>query len=134
MASRFNFLNPAYYIRMEPFARREALKAALRLVGTLNLVLFLAKMEGAKVESDPRNADFGKIRIGNTRAFPTCSASAYRTTAQGSRSPRRSQAATGTQAAMAAAAVMAARPAMTAAEATAASSCSRCNPYSCRAN
>jgi hypothetical protein len=67
MASRFNFLNPAYYMRMEPFARREALKAALRLAGTLNLVLFAAKMAGATVVGDPRNADFGKIRIGNTR-------------------------------------------------------------------
>ena len=67
MASRFNFLNPLFYARMEPFARREALKAALRLAGTLNLVLFTARMAGAKVVTDPRNADFGKIRIGNTR-------------------------------------------------------------------
>jgi hypothetical protein len=67
MASRFNFLNPVYYLRMEPFARRQALKAALRLAGTMNAVLFFAKMGGANVVTDPRNADFGKIRVGNTR-------------------------------------------------------------------
>lgn len=67
LASRLNFLNPTYYLRMEPFARRQALRAALRLTGTLGVVLEAARTAGAEVNTDPRNADFGKIRIGNTR-------------------------------------------------------------------
>jgi hypothetical protein len=58
---------PAYYMRMEPFARKQALRAATRLAGTLSTVLLFAHLAGATVVADPRNADFGKIRIGDTR-------------------------------------------------------------------
>lgn len=67
MASRINMLNPAWYARMEPFARQQAFKAAGTLATTLSMVLIAARMAGAKVEMDPRNSDFGKIRLGNTR-------------------------------------------------------------------
>lgn len=67
LMSRLNFLNPLYYARLSPFARKEALQAAGRLGGMLGLILFTAKMAGAKVGVDPRNADFGKVRIGDTR-------------------------------------------------------------------
>lgn len=67
LASRFNFLNPVYYMRLSPFARQQALRAALRTVGTIGTVLYAAKMAGAKVNTDPTNADFAKIKIGNTR-------------------------------------------------------------------
>lgn len=65
--SRLNFLNPAYYAKLDPFARKQALRAALQLTGTVGATLFLAKMAGADVNEDPRNADFAKIKVGNTR-------------------------------------------------------------------
>jgi len=68
LASRLNFLNPVYYARLHPFARREALRSALQLAGTLSTMLGLAsQVPGVRVQTDPRNPDWGKIRIGNTR-------------------------------------------------------------------
>lgn len=67
LASRLNFLNPLWYANLDPFARKEALKAAASLVLTIGFVLEVAKMAGAKVNTDPRNADFAKMRFGNTR-------------------------------------------------------------------
>ena len=67
MASRFNLLNPFYYTRLDPFTRKEALKAMGGLVSGGMSVLALADAAGAEVGLDPRSADFGKIKIGNTR-------------------------------------------------------------------
>lgn len=67
LMSRLNFLNPVWYARLSPFARKEAIKAGGRLGGTLSLILYAAHLAGADVSLDPRNADFGKIRIGDTR-------------------------------------------------------------------
>jgi hypothetical protein len=67
MASRLNLLNPVYYIKQNPFVRKEAIKSLLTFTGTISTVLGLAKMGGAEVQTDPRNSDFGKIKIGNTR-------------------------------------------------------------------
>src|SRR4029077_3821472 len=68
LASRFNFMNPAYYARLHPFARKEALRSALQLAGTAGTMLALAsRIPGVKVETAPRNPDWGKIHIGNTR-------------------------------------------------------------------
>ena len=67
MASRLNLLNPIYYIKLNPTVRKEALKSLITFSGTAGTVLSLAKMGGAEVGIDPRNADFGKIRVGNTR-------------------------------------------------------------------
>lgn len=67
MASRINLLNPVYYMRLDPFARKEALRAFLSLGAYGSTVLGLATLAGAKVVTDPTNADFGKARFGNTR-------------------------------------------------------------------
>lgn len=67
LASRLNMMSPVYYARLDPYARKEALRAAMRLVGTMGAVLYLAKLGGASVSTDPRNADFAKIRLGDTR-------------------------------------------------------------------
>lgn len=67
LASRVNFLNPVYYAKLDPFARKEALKSLISLVGTVGTVLGLAKMGGAQVGVNPESADFAKMKIGDTR-------------------------------------------------------------------
>lgn len=67
MASRLSTLNPLYYAKLSLFARKEAVKSLLAVGTIATTVLSLAKMAGAQVETDPRSADFAKIKIGNTR-------------------------------------------------------------------
>lgn len=67
MASRLQTFNPARYVRMDPFVRKEALKSLFAFAASTSTVLGLAKMAGADVGLDPRSADFGKIKIGNSR-------------------------------------------------------------------
>ena len=67
LASRVNFLNPVYYFRLDPFARKEALKAFLALGATATTILEIAKTGGADVSTDPTSADFAKIKVGNVR-------------------------------------------------------------------
>lgn len=67
IASRFNLLNPAWYLKQSPPVRKEAIKSFAEFVGVGIGILSLAKLGGADVEIDPRSTDFGKIKIGNTR-------------------------------------------------------------------
>ena len=67
MASRINMLNPYTYIKLPKGVRSEAIKSLLSF-GAISLTIAgLAKSSGADIELDPRNADFLKIKIGNTR-------------------------------------------------------------------
>lgn len=67
MASRLSLINPAFYMKLDPTVRKEALKSLGAFVGTGISILALAKANGAEVSADPRSADFGKIKNGNTR-------------------------------------------------------------------
>jgi len=68
IASRVNLLNPAYYIKLDPMVRKEAVKSLLAF-GTIAATiagLFDAN-DDWNVETDPRSSDFMKLRTGNTR-------------------------------------------------------------------
>lgn len=70
IASRLSMLDPRYYINLEPPARKEALQTLLSLGAFGTGILGLADLAGGKVSKDPTNADFGKVRIGDTRIDP----------------------------------------------------------------
>lgn len=67
MGSRLNLLNPVYYIKLEPFVRKQALKSLLTFASAGMTTLGLAKLFGAEVGANPFSADFGKVKMGNTR-------------------------------------------------------------------
>lgn len=66
-ASRLNMLNPYWYYRLSGPARKEALSSAAAFAATAGTVLWMAGKAGAEVETDPRSANFAKIKVGNTR-------------------------------------------------------------------
>jgi hypothetical protein len=66
--SRLETFNPRYYASLHPAIRAQALKSNMSVIGGTMGLLGLAGMSGvAKVNMDPRNADFAKAKIGNTR-------------------------------------------------------------------
>lgn len=67
IASRLQMLNPQYYIKLQGPARREALTTLMSLAAVTGGILWAAKQAGADVNTDPTNADFGKIKVGDTR-------------------------------------------------------------------
>ena len=67
MSSRLTLMNPQFYTKLDPFTRKEALKSLFTFAGTAGTVMTLAAAGGAKIGADPRSADFGKIKKGNTR-------------------------------------------------------------------
>lgn len=71
IASRLQMMNPINYTMTQPQVRKEYLKAALRTAGAWTTLAGLASMTGAgEVNLQPTSADFGKIRIGDTRLDP----------------------------------------------------------------
>jgi len=72
IASRLNLLNPRFYYKLDPFVRKQALQSLFAFAGMSATVLGLAKLSGAEVEMQllpwkPVSADWGKIKIGDTR-------------------------------------------------------------------
>lgn len=67
LSSRLNMFNPLFYIKLDPIARKEALKTLFSLTGTITGIAALSKMAGADVSLDSNSSDFLKTKIGNTR-------------------------------------------------------------------
>lgn len=65
--SRLDLLNPVYYARLDPVARKYAIQTSASFAGVAGTILSLASAAGATVVWDPRSADFAKIKVGNTR-------------------------------------------------------------------
>lgn len=67
LKSRIDSLNPAFYAKLDPFVRKEAMKSMMSFAAFAITTLGLAKLAGAEVGMDPRKADGWKIKLGNTR-------------------------------------------------------------------
>jgi hypothetical protein len=68
MASRLSMMNPLWYMRLDPFVRKQAMKSMLAFSATqMSLLSLLALVPGVTVALDPRSSDFGKAKAGNTR-------------------------------------------------------------------
>jgi hypothetical protein len=71
LASQVKFFNPSTYMQADPIIRKEYVKGLSRVLGSWAAFSGLASLApNVKVNTDPTNADFGKIRIGNTRIDP----------------------------------------------------------------
>lgn len=69
-AANIQRLNPAWYIRLaktNPQAAKLAVQSQGTFLAMAGTVLGMASLAGAEVGTDPRSADFGKIKVGNTR-------------------------------------------------------------------
>lgn len=69
-AARLNTLNPYYYARLSPAARKVALENAGAFAAVASVVLGAAAALGAEIETDARSSDFLKIKFGDTRYDP----------------------------------------------------------------
>lgn len=66
--SRTNTLfNPFYYTKLEPLARKEAIKNLASMSGFIIGALSIAKLGGLNVGTNPTSSDFGKMKVGDTR-------------------------------------------------------------------
>jgi signal transduction histidine kinase len=70
IASRLQMMNPRNYLFTNKFVRKQYLKSLLGLAGAWATFAGLAKFAGAEVSMNPTSADFGKIKVGNTRLDP----------------------------------------------------------------
>ena len=73
LASRIRMLNPNTYIMASPQVRKQYLHAAFSTAAAWGMFSQLIKLGGgedAEISYDPTSADFGKVRIGDTRLDP----------------------------------------------------------------
>lgn len=71
IAARVQMFNPMNYIATEPMIRKQYMKAAARQATAWWAMASLASLnDNVEVSRDPNSADFGKIKIGNTRIDP----------------------------------------------------------------
>jgi hypothetical protein len=66
LKGRIDVLNPYYYAKLAPAARKIALQQMTQFAGTVVAGMTLARLGGAKVTVDPRDPDFGKVVVGHT--------------------------------------------------------------------
>lgn len=60
-------VDPTAYKDMNPAVRKKIIKDLLSAYGLVGMTLGLAKLNGRKVDEDPRSSDFIKIKDGNSR-------------------------------------------------------------------
>lgn len=65
--SRLDMLNPVFYAKLPPTARKYALQNVGSFAAMASSILGLASLAGAHVDTNPTSADFLKIKVGNTR-------------------------------------------------------------------
>lgn len=70
IASRLQLINPMFYLKLDPFARKMAMKDMIKFIGVGTSIVSLARMAGADVEIDTRSTDAIKVKIGDTRLDP----------------------------------------------------------------
>lgn len=70
ISSRIAMLNPATYIKADPFVRKQYIKSVLGIASAGALVGGLAKAAGGTVSTDRNSSDFGKAKIGNVTLDP----------------------------------------------------------------
>jgi predicted nucleotidyltransferase/GGDEF domain-containing protein len=67
-ASRLQVLNPVFYAKLPPQARKQAIKSMMAFYAAVGAALLLLKAAGADVEfGDENNPDAMKVRLGNWR-------------------------------------------------------------------
>lgn len=71
LSARLAFINPTNYLKGDALVKKEYWKGLARIGASWGAFSGLASLvPGVDVSLDPNNADFGKIRIGNTRIDP----------------------------------------------------------------
>ena len=67
VSARIQQLNPGTYLAQPAPVRKAAIRNLLAMGSIAGTTAGLARLSGARIGTDPRNADFGKIRFGRTR-------------------------------------------------------------------
>lgn len=73
--------NPRFYMTADPVVRRAALRSLLTSTAFGITIGELGRLAGAQVKNDPTNADFRKMKIGDTRVDPMGGEAQYMTAA-----------------------------------------------------